>query len=69
VNHNRVVATDRILEELWGDDAHGKENALWVYISRLRSVLDEHSTRPVLVTKDHGYSVDIEPDSLDSYLF
>ncbi|MFV1962982.1 MAG: BTAD domain-containing putative transcriptional regulator, partial [Acidimicrobiia bacterium] len=69
VNYNRVVATDRILEELWGDDAHGKENALWVYISRLRSVLDEHSSQPVLVTKDHGYSVDIEPDSLDSYLF
>ena len=37
---NRVVTTDRLLEELWGDDALGKENALWVYISRLRSILE-----------------------------
>ena len=28
INANRVVATDRILEEIWGDDAAGKENAL-----------------------------------------
>ena len=27
---NRVVTTDRLLEELWGNDAAGKENALWV---------------------------------------
>ena len=36
----RVVSTDRILEELWGDDAAGKEKALWVHISRLRSALE-----------------------------
>ena len=40
VHANRVVTTDRILEELWGDDAAGKENALWVYVSRLRSVFE-----------------------------
>ena len=37
---NRVVSTDRILEELWGDDAAGKEKALWVHVSRLRSALE-----------------------------
>ena len=37
---NRVVPTDRILDELWGDDADGKENALWVYVSRLRGALE-----------------------------
>ena len=40
INANRVVSTDRILEELWGDEAAGKQNALWVYVSRLRSVLE-----------------------------
>ena len=40
VHANRVVTTDRILEELWGDDAGGKENALWVYVSRLRSAFE-----------------------------
>ncbi|MEA3510841.1 MAG: helix-turn-helix domain-containing protein, partial [Actinomycetota bacterium] len=28
IHANRVISTDRILEELWGDDAEGKENAL-----------------------------------------
>ena len=56
---NRVVTTDRILEELWGDDAAGKENALWVAISRLRTGLeparDGHGGSTVLLTRDHGY--------------
>ena len=26
---NHVVSTDRILDELWGDDADGKERSLW----------------------------------------
>lgn len=34
IHPNRVLATDRILDLLWGDDAAGKEKALWVYISR-----------------------------------
>ena len=58
---NRVVTTDHLLEELWGDDADGKENALWVYVSRLRSVLEpgrEKGAHPqVLVTRDHGYQL------------
>ena len=37
---NRVVTTDRILDALWGEEADGKENALWVYVSRLRTVLE-----------------------------
>ena len=39
---DRVVPTDRILDALWGDDAAGKEKALWVHISRLRSALEPH---------------------------
>lgn len=66
---NRTIATDQILDALWGDDASGKENALWVYISRLRSILAEVSTDPILVTKDHGYSLEIEPSELDATVF
>ena len=66
---NRVVTTDRILEELWGDDATGKENALWVAISRLRSALeparDGHGESAVLLTRDHGYVLQVNPDSID----
>ena len=66
VNANRVVTTDRILEELWGEEAEGKENALWVYISRLRAALGGSD---VLVTGDHGYSLVVDEESIDVRLF
>ena len=69
----RVVATDRILEELWGDDAQGKEKSLWAYISRLRSVLepDRTTTAPseLLVTRDHGYLLQIAREEVDAARF
>ena len=70
---DRVVPTDRILEELWGDDAAGKEKALWVHISRLRSALEPHrSTRggsSVLMTRDHGYLLRVDAASIDARRF
>ncbi len=70
INVNRTVTTDRILEGLWGDEASGKENALWVYISRIRSVLGEESGRPsALLTRDGGYSLAVDPSSVDFLRF
>ena len=64
IHVDRVVPTDRILEELWGDDAAGKERALWVHISRLRSALEPHRTErggsSVLMTRDHGYLIRVD---------
>ena len=73
INANRVVSTDRILEELWGDEAAGKQNALWVHVSRLRSVLeparsDSHEGT-VLVTRDHGYSLLVDSERVDAAQF
>src|SRR5687768_11320533 len=68
---NRVVSTDRILEELWGKESAGKENALWVHVSRLRSALEpgraERGESSVLHTRDHGYVLQITPDALDAH--
>ena len=66
INHDRTVTTDAILEALWGDDASDKENALWVYVSRLRSLLDEVSSRPILVTADRGYRLELGNARLDA---
>ena len=70
---DRVVPTDRILEELWGDDGAGKEKALWVHISRLRSALEPQrgarGQSSVLVTRDHGYSIRTDPATLDANRF
>jgi len=70
MNANRVVHTDRILEELWGEEAHGKENNVWVYVSGLRDVLEpDRKHHDVLVTKDHGYTLIVDPESIDAVLF
>jgi basic membrane lipoprotein Med (substrate-binding protein (PBP1-ABC) superfamily)/DNA-binding SARP family transcriptional activator len=69
----RVVSTDRLLEDLWGEDAFGKENTLWTYISRLRSILDPDRQKSgedaILVTKDHGYALDVPPRDIDAKRF
>ena len=73
MNVNRVVSTERILEEFWPDDPDGKERTLWVYISRLRSALEPdreaHARNTVLLTRDHGYSLRADEDDIDIYVF
>lgn len=73
INPNRVIASDRILDQLWGDDASGKENALWVYISRLRTLFEPDRTKrgesTFLLTEGHGYLLNVDPASIDAVLF
>lgn len=70
---NRVVRSERILDALWGDDAEGKENALWVYVSRLRTLFEpdrtERGESSVLLTRDHGYVLSVDPASIDAVQF
>ena len=73
VNANRVVSTDRILEALWGEEGADKENALWVYVSRLRSALEPNregrGQSAVLVRRDPGYVLTVDPDHIDVHRF
>ena len=73
LNANQFVPTERILDELWRDDPTGKERTLWVYISRLRSVLEPgrkaHTRSNVLVTRDHGYSLIVDDAEVDAHRF
>jgi len=66
---NEVVSTDRLLEHLWGDEAEGKENAFWVYISRLRTALEpdrvERGESTILLRRDPGYMLAIDEDDFD----
>ncbi len=71
INAGKLVSTDQIFEALWGDDLHDKENALWVYISRLRRALEpdreQRGASSILVTRDHGYV--LTTDQVDSKRF
>jgi DNA-binding SARP family transcriptional activator len=63
---NEVVPTDRLIDELWGEDSpEDAAAALRVNVSRLRKVLP----RDVLATRTPGYLVRIEPDMLDLHRF
>jgi DNA-binding SARP family transcriptional activator/energy-coupling factor transporter ATP-binding protein EcfA2 len=74
IHANQVVSTDRIIDELWGDDpATGHQNALWVHISHLRTALEpdreKRSEGTVLLTRAPGYQLKVEPAELDAWKF
>ncbi len=73
IHANSVVTTERIIEEFWGDEPDGKESTLWVYISRIRSILEpereKRAESAVLARHDHGYQLNVPPDRIDSKRF
>ena len=74
IHANQVVSTDRIIDELWGDQPHAdRQNALWVHVSNLRSALEpdreKRSEGTLLLTRSPGYMLQVGPDELDSARF
>ena len=74
INANRVVATDRIIDELWGPDAGpDRQNALWVNVSGLRSALEPDRKRraegTILLTRSPGYVLSVDPSDVDAGQF
>lgn len=66
---NTVVSTDTLISEIWGDrPPRTALKALRVYVSQLRQILAGFSgagSRPIIVTRDPGYRLELEPDALD----
>jgi DNA-binding SARP family transcriptional activator len=63
---NEVVSTDRLIDDLWGEDSPERAAAaLRVNISRLRKAL----APDVLTTRSPGYVLRLEPGSLDLHRF
>ena len=74
IHANQVLSTDRILEEIWGDDQPGGgRRTLQVHISKLRRALEPDrksgQTAEVLVTRSGGYSLVVDPDRIDAVRF
>ncbi|HEY6533245.1 MAG TPA: winged helix-turn-helix domain-containing protein, partial [Acidimicrobiales bacterium] len=58
-----VVRTDRLVEELWADDAvNTRRNTLQSKVAKLRRALGEPS---VVLSRDDGYLLDIEASDID----
>ena len=63
---NEVVAADRLIDDIWGEDSPKRAAAaLRVNVSRLRKTLPAD----VLTTGPPGYFIRIEPDELDLHRF
>ena len=66
VHANHVLSRDRLIDELWGEQAPGTAvQSLQVYVSRLRKLLPSDT----LLTRPPGYLLELEPDELDLRLF
>jgi YVTN family beta-propeller protein len=64
LNANRVVSTERLIDELWGDTPpETARSALQVYVAGVRRALD--SDGAALRTSAPGYALDVEPLALD----
>ena len=64
---NEVVSTDRLVDELWGArPPRAAANALQYHVSRLRRALPGED---VIVTREPGYLIRVEPDELDLLRF
>jgi class 3 adenylate cyclase/DNA-binding SARP family transcriptional activator/tetratricopeptide (TPR) repeat protein len=68
VHAGEAVSSDRLVEELWGEDeGGGAAHALQTAVSRLRRVLGEEGSR--LVARAPGYVLQVQPGELDAHRF
>jgi DNA-binding SARP family transcriptional activator len=69
LNQGQAVSTDRLIAELWGEDAPDRAaNLISVYVLRLRRLLGDAEGR-VLVTRAPGYQLLLDPGELDAERF
>ncbi len=74
IDAGRVVSVERLLEQLWGEEAAARSmGSLWAYVSNLRRVLepDRAARDParLLVTQAPGYVLAVGPATIDAMRF
>src|ERR1700682_5912029 len=68
LNAGRVVSSDRLLDELWGDEPpESGATALQVRVSQLRKALGDGGS--AIKTRPPGYVIELRPEQLDLYAF
>jgi class 3 adenylate cyclase/DNA-binding winged helix-turn-helix (wHTH) protein len=66
---NETLSTERMIDELWGENPPAAAaKTVQVHISRLRKALGGGSA-DVLVTRDRGYELHVDPEQLDASRF
>lgn len=61
-NPHSLIASERLLEKIWGYDSEAEINVVWVYISYLRKKLSAlHANIQIKATRNAGYSLEELP--------
>ena len=70
---NETLSTERLVDELWGENpSETASKTVQVQISRLRKALgggDGNGREDLIVTRQGGYELRLDPDCLDSHRF
>jgi DNA-binding SARP family transcriptional activator len=73
LNANRVVTTDRLVDDIWADEPpETAHNALQGYVSQLRKMLEPEvrgGDWQLLVREGLGYRLRVDPEHLDLHQF
>jgi eukaryotic-like serine/threonine-protein kinase len=73
LHRGETLSTDRLIDELWGERPPATATkSLQVYISRLRKALaggDGDGSAGAIVTREHGYELQLDPELLDANRF
>lgn len=66
IHANQVVSVDRLIEDLWGEEAPASApNVIQTYVSRLRKALEQPGVPAVLESRKPGYVIHVRPEELD----
>ena len=74
INANQVVSVDRLVEAVWGEDApETAAKTLQTYVLQLRKAVEPGrapgTTGEVLLTRDSGYLLAVQPEQVDALRF
>jgi eukaryotic-like serine/threonine-protein kinase len=73
LHRGETLSTDRLIDELWGERPPATATkSVQVYVSRLRKALDGgdgHDSPHAIVTREHGYELQLDPEHLDAHRF
>ncbi len=63
LNPGRIIATERIMDRVWGYDSEAEINVVWVYISYLRKKLTALKANvQIKASRNAGYSLEVIND-------
>jgi DNA-binding SARP family transcriptional activator len=73
LHRGETLSTDRLIDELWGESPPATAaKTVQVHVSRLRKALAGGAggeSTDLIVTREHGYELNLDPDRLDSERF